>query len=85
MGMKVFSTSSKMVGATEKILFSSDDGFLYQMEDGNSFSGSNISAEYLSPYLPINDPRVRKIIYKANLFTDPQGAVNFKFNLISYF
>ena len=80
-GMKVFSTSSKMVGATEKILFSSDDGFLYQMEDGNSFSGSNISAEYLSPYLPINDPRVRKTIYKANLFTDPQGAVNFKFNL----
>ena len=70
-----------MVGATEKILFSSDDGFLFQMEDGNSFNGSNIEAEYLSPFLPLNDPRVRKTIYKANLFTDPQGAVNFKFNL----
>ena len=70
-----------MVGASEKILFSSDDGFLFQMEDGNSFDGSNISAEYLSPFMPINDPRVRKTVYKANLFTDPQGAVNFTFNL----
>ena len=80
-GIRVFSANSKMVGATEKILFSADNGFLYQMEDGNSFDGSNIEAEYLSPFLPINDPRVRKTIYKANLFTDPQGAVNFKFNL----
>ena len=80
-GMEVFSASSKMVGSNEVIVFSGNDGFLYKMEDGNSFDGSNISAEYLSPYLPINDPRVRKTVYKANLFTDPQGAVNFTFNL----
>tara|TARA_R100001443_G_scaffold1419_1_gene5260 strand:- start:82 stop:2478 length:2397 start_codon:yes stop_codon:yes gene_type:complete len=80
-GMEVFSASSKMVGANEKVLFSGDNGFLYQMEDGNSFDGSNISAEYLSPFMPINDPRIRKTVYKANLFTDPQGAVNFTFNL----
>ena len=80
-GMEVFSASSKMVGANEVIVFSGDNGLLYKMEDGNSFDGSNISAEYLSPYLPINDPRVRKTVYKANLFTDPQGAVNFDFNL----
>ena len=80
-GMEVFSASSKMVGSNEVIVFSGNNGFIYQMEDGNSFDGSDISAEYLSPYLPINDPRVRKTIYKANLFTDPQGAVNFTFNL----
>ena len=80
-GMEVFSASSKMVGSNEIIVFSGDNGLLYKMEDGNSFDGSNISAEYLSPYLPINDPRIRKTVYKANLFTDPQGAVNFDFNL----
>ena len=80
-GMEVFSASSKMVGSNEVIVFSGNNGLIYQMEDGNSFDGSDISAEYLSPYLPINDPRVRKTIYKANLFTDPQGAVNFTFNL----
>jgi len=80
-GIRVFSANSKMIGANEKIVFSSDNGFLYKMEDGNSFDGSNIKADYISPFLPINDPRVRKTIYKANLFTDPQGAVNFKFNL----
>ena len=80
-GMEVFSASSKMVGSNEIIVFSGDNGLLYKMEDGNSFDVSNIQAEYLSPYLPINDPRVRKTVYKANLFTDPQGAVNFDFNL----
>ena len=80
-GMEVFSASSKMVGSNEVIVFSGNNGLIYQMEDGNSFDGSDISAEYLSPYLPLNDPRVRKTIYKANLFTDPQGAVNFTFNL----
>ena len=80
-GMEVFSASSKMVGSKEVIVFSGNNGLIYKMEDGNSFDGGNISAEYLSPYLPINDPRVRKTVYKANLFTDPQGAVNFIFNL----
>ena len=80
-GMEVFSASSKMVGSKEVIVFSGNNGLIYKMEDGNSFDGGNISAEYLSPYLPINDPRIRKTVYKANLFTDPQGAVNFIFNL----
>jgi len=80
-GMEVFSASSKMVGSNEIIVFSGDNGLLYKMEDGNSFDGSNISAEYLSPFMPFNDPRIRKTVYKANLFTDPQGAVNFDFNL----
>ena len=80
-GMEVFSASSKMVGSNEVIVFSGNNGFLYKMEDGNSFDGANISAEYLSPFMPFNDPRIRKTVYKANLFTDPQGAVNFTFNL----
>ena len=80
-GMEVFAASSKVVDSREVIVFSSNTGFLFKMEDGNSFDGSNISAEYLSPFLPLNDPRTRKAIYKVYLYTDPVGSVNFDFNL----
>tara|TARA_R110001599_G_scaffold270327_2_gene471278 strand:- start:69 stop:674 length:606 start_codon:yes stop_codon:yes gene_type:complete len=51
------------------------------MEDGNSFDGVDIVSEYLSPYMPLNDPRTRKAVYKVYLYTDPIGSVNFTFNL----
>ena len=80
-GMEVFAASSKVVDSREVIVFSSNTGFLFKMEDGNSFDGSNIAAEYLSPFMPVNDPRTRKAIYKVYLYTDPVGSVNFDFNL----
>ena len=80
-GMEVFAASSKVVDAAEVIVFSSDTGHLFKMEDGNSFDGSNIVSEYLSPFLPLKDPRTRKAIYKVYLYTDPVGSVNFDFSL----
>ena len=80
-GMEVFAASSKVVDSSEVIVFSSDTGHLFKMEDGNSFDNVDIEAEYLSPYLPLNDPRTRKTIYKVYLYTDPVGSVNFTFNL----
>ena len=47
------------------------------MESGNSFNGSNIETTFATPYVPINDPRVRKTFYKMFLYTDPQGSVSF--------
>ena len=80
-GMEVFAASSKVVEASEVIVFASDTGYLYSMEDGNSFDGVDIVSEYLSPYMPLNDPRTRKAVYKVYLYTDPIGSVNFTFNL----
>tara|TARA_R110000737_G_scaffold3449_2_gene11712 strand:- start:374 stop:2548 length:2175 start_codon:yes stop_codon:yes gene_type:complete len=80
-GIEVFAASSKLVDSIEVIVFSSDTGFVFKMEDGNSFDNTDITAEYLSPYLPLNDPRTRKTIYKVYLYTDPVGSVNFDFNL----
>ena len=80
-GMEVFAASSKVVDTSEVIVFSSDTGYLFKMEDGNSFDSSDIVAEYSSPYMPLNDPRTRKAIYKVYLYTDPVGSVNFTFNL----
>ena len=80
-GIEVFAASSKLVDSNEVIVFSSDTGHIFKMEDGNSFDNTDITAEYLSPFLPLNDPRTRKTIYKIYLYTDPVGSVNFDFNL----
>jgi len=80
-GIRAHVADSRFFQNAETIVFANDDGFLYQMEEGNSFGGSNIQTTFATPYMPINDPRVRKTFYKMFLYTDPQGSVSFDVSL----
>ena len=80
-GIRAYVADSRFYQNTETIVFGNDDGYLYQMEDGNSFDGANIQTTFATPFMPINDPRVRKTFYKAFLYTDPQGSVSFDMSL----
>ena len=80
-GIRSYVADSNYNESVEVILFANDDGYLYQMESGNSFDGANIQTTYATPHLPINDPRVRKTFYKLFLYTDPQGSVSFDVSL----
>ena len=80
-GIRAYVADSKLHENTEIIVFAHDDGYLYHMEQGSSFDGANISSSFSTPYLPINDPRVRKTFYKMFLYTDPQGSVTVNANL----
>jgi len=80
-GIRAFVADSRFFQNAETIVFANDDGFLYKMEEGNSFGGSNIQTTFATPYMPINDPRVRKTFYKMFLYTDPQGSVSFDVSL----
>jgi len=80
-GIRAYVADSRFYQNTETIVFGNDDGYLYQMEDGNNFDGANIQTTFATPYMPINDPRVRKTFYKAYLYTDPQGSVSFDMSL----
>ena len=80
-GIQAYVADSKYIESTETIVFSNDDGYLYKMESGNSFNGSNIETTFATPYMPISDPRVRKTFYKMFLYTDPQGSVSFDASL----
>ena len=80
-GIKAYVAASRFYQNVETIVFANDDGYLYQMEDGNSFDGSNIQTTFATPYIPVSDPRVRKTFYKAFLYTDPQGSVSFDMSL----
>ena len=80
-GIKAYAIDSDYENQTETIVFANDDGYVYQMEKGNSFDGSNIVASFATPFVSINDPRLRKTFYKLFLYTDPQGSVTTSVNL----
>jgi hypothetical protein len=74
-GIRAYVADSNYNGSVELIVFGHDDGYVYQMESANNFDGANIPATFSTPFLPINDPRVRKTFYRIFLYTDPQGSV----------
>ena len=80
-GIRAYVADSRFYQNAETIVFANDDGYLYQMESGNSFDSANIQTTFATPFMPINDPRVRKTFYKMFLYTDPQGSVSFETSL----
>jgi len=80
-GIKTYVVDTDYENQTETVVFAHDDGYIYQMESGNSFDGTNIIASFATPFVSINDPRIRKTFYKLFLYTDPQGGVTTSVNL----
>jgi hypothetical protein len=54
---------------------SSNITYIYQMDSGNTFDGTNITATYSTPYYTFNDPKVRKNFLKLTLTVEPEGNV----------
>jgi len=74
-GIKAYRTVSKYAAGAEVVLFSGEDGYVYTMESGSSFDGTAIRAFLYTPFMAINDPRLRKTLYKATTYYDPEGNV----------
>jgi len=49
--------------------------YIYVMDSGNTFDGTNITATYSTPYYTINDPKVRKSFLKLTMTVEPEGNV----------
>jgi hypothetical protein len=63
-----------------KAVFVNDNGlgattYIYEMDSGNTFDGTNITATYSTPYYHMNDPRVRKAFLNLETTVEPEGAV----------
>jgi len=80
-GIKAFVADTLYRGKIETVVFAGNTGYVYKMESGNSFDGQNIPALFATPYIPIQDPQVRKTFYKMALYTDPDGGMDIDFNL----
>ena len=80
-GFNAFVTYSEYDGFAERIYFGATDGFVYQMEQGNSFAGTDIPATFATPFIPLGDPNVRKTIYKGTTYLDVNGDFDLEFSL----
>jgi len=84
-GFKSYASDSRYYGVAgstaELILFANTDGYIYQAEITNGFDSVNIKSIYESPYMPIQDPTIRKTFYKMGLYLDPEGAITATVNV----
>jgi len=80
-GFKAYVADSYYDNKIETVLFANTDGYVYQMESGNSLDGSDIIASFATPFVFMEDARIRKTMYKFFLYTDPQGSVLVDANL----
>lgn len=80
-GVKAFVADSSYSGDQETIAFANEDGYVYILDTGSSFDGSNIEAIYESPFMPLSDPQVRKSFYKMTLYAEPTGNMTLDINL----
>lgn len=75
-GIKAYVSYSEYSESQEVLLFANEDGYVYEMESGITFDGSPIEASFFTPYLPINDPTIRKTLYAVHTYIDPTGSFN---------
>lgn len=80
-GIKVYASDSDYYNKDELVVFANGSGYVYKLEDTNSFDGRNIKSSFYTPYLPINDPRVRKTFYKLHTYLDATGSFSANLNL----
>lgn len=80
-GFKVYVADGRYVPGEELTVFANQDGYVYKLEVGSSRDGANIEAVYKSPFMPINDPQVRKTFYKLALYVETQGNFSVDVNL----
>lgn len=80
-GIKAYMADDNYKNKVETSVFVNDTGHVYKMESGNSFDGETIPATFATPFMPLDDPQIRKTFYKCTLYTDPQGTVDAFFNL----
>jgi len=63
----------------KKILFLAQDAsniiYIYEMDSGNTFDGTAITATYSTPYYTFNDPKMRKNFLKLTMTVEPEGNV----------
>jgi hypothetical protein len=80
-GIKCYAADSDFYQQRELVVFANADGYVYKMEEGNTFDGSVIVSAFATPYVPLTDPRIRKTMYKLHLYIDPVGTTNITANV----
>jgi hypothetical protein len=74
-GVEVYSGDSGYIGSEEYIIHADSNGLVHRQESGQSFNGTPIFSLFQTPYLYMDDPKVRKIFYDLSTYMKSEGEV----------
>lgn len=81
-GFRVSSTDSGLIGTIEYVIHADWDGYIQRQESGNDLDGSEISASFATPYITFEDPTVRKVLQKLQVFGEFEGTGEFSVSTV---
>ena len=85
LGMEIKRCTSDLDVNNKEVQFGSNEtGYVYQLDTGNNFDGSNISAQFQTPDMDYGDNGLRKSLYAVKANIEPEGTNNNLKLLIRY-
>ena len=72
-GIEANCVSSGYVGQYEHVIHGDGAGKVYRQESGTSFNGEDIFSLYQTPYFYMEDPGIRKNVYKVDTYLKSEG------------
>jgi hypothetical protein len=72
-GIEANCVASGYIGQFEYVIHGDGSGKVFRQERGTSFDGDEIFSLYQTPYFYMEDPEIRKIIYKVTTFLKSEG------------
>jgi hypothetical protein len=74
-GIKAYRASSAHTITEEIVVFSGESGYVHLLDSGDTFDGTVIPSKFYTPFMAINDPRIRKTLYKSTTYYNPEGTI----------
>ena len=76
-GMEIKRCTSDLDINNKEVQFGSNEsGYVYQLDTGNNFDGSNIDAQFQTPDMDYGDNGLRKSLYAVKANIEPEGTNN---------
>lgn len=73
-GIHAYRASEGVGGGESTALFVGKTGYVYRLDSGNDFDGTAISSYFFTPFMSLNDPVIRKTLYKITSYYDPEAT-----------
>ena len=81
-GIKPFTLDNGFISNIETIIHGGFDGFVYQQENGTDLNGTSIESVLQLAYNNLEDPTIRKTLYKVTIFHTTEGSINISVPLL---
>ena len=77
LGMEIKKCTSDLDINNKEVQFGANEsGYVYQLDTGNNFDGSNIDAQFQTPDMDYGDNGLRKSLYAVKANIEPEGTNN---------